>query len=589
MSGFCGVVSFDGQPVDRDIFARMVAFFAVSAPDGSASLLERDYALGYSHLSTGRPVEAMLPATLDGRTFITGDFRLDDRDALAALLGAPRDRADHELVLLAFARWGEQCPQHLLGDFAFAIWDNDARELFCARDPFGVKPFYFARRDSTFVFASAVAPLRMHPIVSGELDRHAIEDFLMFGWLDDRERTTFRDIRCLPGGSAMRVDARGVKTSVYWTLPIEAPMRGGDVVEGFRDVLSRAVHERTPSRVTVSLSGGLDSSAVTSIAREQAASIDAFTIVYDSLVHDEERRFATAAAEGLQVPLHLIDGGAYRLFEKRRERAEPANDPLGAVAFDMHSAAASRARVMLAGQGGDAALYASHSYFFNLLRRGRLLRFMRDAGGYAITRRRRPPLVLRSSLRRALKIRPLIEPLPPWLDPRLEERWRRHFDDEPEVHPTRPQAYNLLRGAGWQRLAEYLDPAAIGVPLDYRNPYLDVRVLRFLLRVPPMPWFAEKEILRETMRGRLPEEVRTRRKTPLVDDPTHVLMSRQAEDLAMRIELCEELAIYMDRPRAAAALRNPARTPFHSFLLAFPISLALWLPSTARDPLILME
>lgn len=589
MSGFCGVVSFDGRPVERDLFARMLESFAISAPDGSASLLERDVALGYSHLATGRPVEAMLPATLDGRTFITGDFRLDDRDALAALLGAARDRADHELALLAFARWGEQCPQHLLGDFAFAIWSSDSRELFCARDPFGVKPLYFARRESTFLFASAIAPLRMHPIVSGELDRHAVEDFLMFGWQDDRERTIFRDIRCLPGGKAMRVDARGVRTIESWALPIETPMRGGDVVEGFREVLSQAVRDRTPSRVTVSLSGGLDSSSVTAIAREHATTLDAFTIVYDSIVRDDERPFATSVANRLEIPLHLIDGGAYRLFEKRHDREEPANDPLGAVAFDMHSAAAARSRVMLAGQGGDAVLYASHSYFFNLLRRGRLLRFAADAGGYAITRRRRPPLVLRSSLRRALKIRPLIEPLPPWLDPKLEDRWRRHFGDEPEVHPTRPQAYNLLRGAGWQRLAEYLDPAAIGVPLEYRNPFLDVRVVRFLLRVPPMPWFAEKEILREAMRGRLPEEVRMRRKTPLTDDPTHVLMSRQADELALRIETCETLDLYLDRKRAAETLRSPQRTPFQSYLLAFPVSLALWLPSAARDPLILME
>ena len=79
-----------------------------------------------------------------------------------------------------------------------------------------------------------------------------------------------------------------------------------------------------------------------------------------------------------------------------------------------------------------------------------------------------------------------------------------HFGDEDDVHPTRPQAYNILRGTGWQRLNEYLDPEAMGVPLEVRNPYLDIRVVRYLLRVPPMPWFAEKELLRRAMIGKLP-------------------------------------------------------------------------------------
>src|SRR5207248_10518510 len=171
----------------------------------------------------------------------------------------------------------------------------------------------------------------------------------------------------------------------------------------------------------------------------------------------------------------------------------------------------------------------------------------------------------------------------------LEDRWRRYFEDEKEIHPTRAQAYNLLRAPGWQRLAEYVDAAAMRMPLEYRSPYLDLRVVRFLLRVPPMPWFAEKELLRRAMTGKLPEDVRTRRKTALRVDPTHVLMTRQAVELAAIIESCQALDPFVDRAVAAAAIRNPQRTPFDSYLLGFPIGLALWLQRTARDRLILPE
>jgi asparagine synthase (glutamine-hydrolysing) len=249
----------------------------------------------------------------------------------------------------------------------------------------------------------------------------------------------------------------------------------------------------------------------------------------------------------------------------------------------MHVDAARNARVMLAGQGGDAVLYASHSYFFNMLKRGRIFRFVREAGGYVARKRRLPPLGLRSSLRRVLHIEPRVEPPPAWLDcdfareQSIDERWRRYHAFEPEVHPTRPQAYNLLRGAGWQRLNEYLDPAAMRAPIEVRNPLLDVRVVRFLLRIPPMPWFAEKELLRLAVAGKLPESVRTRRKTPLREDPTHVLMTRQAEELAGRVEGTAALDGFVDRRRVAEAIRNPRRTPYESFLLGFPVALTYWL------------
>lgn len=585
MSGFCGWIGFDA---DRALFARMLESLSITATDGTASWMDDRAALGYAHFAVHEH-QAMLPATLDGRTFITGDLRLDDRDSLADLLGAPRERADHELALLAYARWGNDCAAQLIGDFAFAIWNRDARELFCARDHFGTKPFYFARRGGAFAFASSIAALRLHPIVSDEIDRGAIEDFLLFGWHQDHDSTTFRDIRCLGAAHAMRVNASGVKATEYWTLPIEEPMRG-DPVEGFRDVLARAVRERTPAKVTVSLSGGLDSSAIAAEARDVAEDIDAYTIVFDSLIPDDERPFASAVAKQLETPLHIIDGGAVRLFERWPEKDQPGNDPLAAIASDLHHAASSRSRVMLAGQGGDAVMYASHSYFFKLLKRGRLVRFAREIAGHTLRTRRLPPLGLRSSLRRAMRMRKAIEPPPAWVKgDDVVDRWCQHFGDEADVHPTRPQAYNILRGAGWQRLSEYLDPAAMRVPLEYRNPYLDVRVIRYALRVPPMPWFAEKELLRRAMIGKLPEEVRTRRKTALRIDPTHVLMNRQAKELAAIVERCDALDPYVDRALAAAAIRNPARTPFQSYLLGFPIGLALWMRPTARDPLILTK
>ncbi|MCU1229339.1 MAG: asnB, partial [Acidobacteria bacterium] len=410
-------------------------------------------------------------------------------------------------------------------------------------------------------------------------------------------RTTFADIHTLPAGQTMRVRVDGVHVARWWTLPIEEPLRfrgARDVVDAFNEQLTRAVADRIagPS-IAVSMSGGLDSSSIATVAaevlreRRGQARILAQTIVFDPLVPDDEERFAVAVARSLGIEHEIIRADRRRLFEKweqpEYQKDEPSNDPFSSITTDQFRRAAEFAPVMLSGQGGDAVFYASHPYFYDLLRRGRLLRFATEVAGFTLTRGKLPPLCLRSSFRRARGVQPARAALPSWIAPaliremQLEERWNNYWNDEPPVHPTRPQAYNLLQNnIGWQRLNEYTDAAAMRVPLSYRNPFFDVRLIRFLLRVPPMPWFAEKELLREAMRGRLPELTRTRRKTPIGIDPAHIWMTRQSDELCATIASAPMLESWIDRERVSAAIRSHERTLYDSFLLSLPPGIGLW-------------
>lgn len=514
-----------------------------------------------------------------------GESRLDERQSLRATLGAP-GADDAALILHAYRKWGSDCAAHLTGDFAFAIHDPEKGEVFCARDPFGVKPFYYSFRRGAFVFSSSLGSVRRHATVGDALDDDAVMDFLLFSIVMDPERTTFADIRALPAGHAMRVTANGVHVTRWWTLPIEEPLRFRDrreLIAQFNDHLTRAVADRATPDVAVSMSGGLDSSSIATVARELGSRVFAQTIVWDPLVPDDEERYAKAVAERLGIGLELTRAAGVRLFEKwdlpGYQKEEPSNDPYSAIVTDQFRRAAARAPVMLAGQGGDAVFYASHPYFWNLLRRGRLDRFFGEIAAFAIRKRRLPPLCLRSSFRRARGIPPPRDPLPPWIRSRarLEERWNAAWNDEADVHPTRPQAYNILQGVGWQRLFEYTHPEAMGAPIDYRNPFFDMRLVRFLLRVPPMPWFAEKELLREAMRGRLPEAVRTRRKRPIGLDPAHVWLTRQGDELCGELESMTELDRWVDRREVCSAIRSSGRKLYDSFLLCLPLSLGKWL------------
>jgi asparagine synthase (glutamine-hydrolysing) len=598
MSGFAAVVDFAGRVVDGEVWADMRGVLARTAPHGGGEHVDGGVALAYAHFEVDpeRPRGAM-PLTLDGRRWIAGDLRLDARDELCASLGARESEADAALVLRAYERWGAECASRLTGDFAFVIWDAATRELYAARDPFGVRPFYYASRDGLFVASSALAAVRRHSAVSDRLDDDAIAEMLLFSIVLDPARTTFADVQTLPAGHVLRADAGGVTVTRWFTLPMDEPLRFRDrreLLDTFNEHLRRAVSDRIGGpALAISMSGGLDSTSIATVAAEVMKGryaqprILAQTIVFDPLVPDDEERFAIAVARGLGMEHEIIRADRHRLFERwdlpgyRKE--EPTNDPFSAITTDQFRRAAEHAPVMLSGQGGDVVFYASHPYFYNLLRRGRLDRFFGEIAGFVVRKRRMPPLCLRSSYRRARGIRPAHPPFPVWIAPslveslHLHERWTDYWNDLPQVHPTRPQAYGLLGQPGWQRLHEYTDAAAMDARIVYRNPYLDLRLVRFLLRVPPMPWFAEKELLREAMRGRLHEDVRTRRKRPIGSDPAHVWMSRQADELSASLDRAAVLDRWVDRDRVRGAIRSPSRTLYDSYLLSLPLSLAFWL------------
>ena len=246
MSGFIGILNVDGAPVDRDLMQRLTQSLAFRGPDAQSVLCKGAVGLGHTLFrTTWESAHERQPLTLDQQVWIVADARVDAREDLVRDLGCGHDIAlnqtpDVELILRAYLKWGEACLDHMIGDFSFALWDGRSRRLFCARDHFGVKLFYYAWIGTTFIFSNTIAALRLHPQITNRLNERALGDFLLFDCNWTLDTTFFADIQKLPAAHQLIVASSGLKRRKYWQLAAPGRVsfrREQECVEGFRERL----------------------------------------------------------------------------------------------------------------------------------------------------------------------------------------------------------------------------------------------------------------------------------------------------------------------------------------------------------------
>ncbi|MEQ8998374.1 MAG: lasso peptide isopeptide bond-forming cyclase [Coleofasciculus sp. B1-GNL1-01] len=282
MSGIVGIYYLDGRPVEREILGRMVDRLAHRGADGAGIWCEASVGLAHRMLWTTPEsfLEKLPLVSSQGHWVLTADARIDNREELIAALGlnqCPVEKiTDSQLILAAYERWGNGCPQRLLGDFAFAIWDQRQQVLFCARDHSGVKPFYYYYSPGKFfAFASEIKGVLGLPEVSRRVNQAKVGIYLcqLTGFASLKSDTFYQDIRRLPPAQWLEVSERGLNFQSYWDLDAAAQtiqfQSDGEYVEAFRERFTQAVACRLRSAYPVvsTLSGGLDSSSVSCVAR----------------------------------------------------------------------------------------------------------------------------------------------------------------------------------------------------------------------------------------------------------------------------------------------------------------------------------
>ena len=376
MCGIAGIYAFGAGTPSRELLLSMAGELRHRGPDGTGLLLDRDVGLVATRLAIVDLERGDQPlATGDGRYWVVQNGEIYNHVELRAELERLGHRfattCDTEVIAHAYAHWGEACLDRLNGDFALAVWDTCSRELFLARDRFGVRPLFVAELGNELCFASEVKALLRHPRARRELDPASIVE-LFTTWGNVSGRSAVAGIRELGPGCCARLGPDGLRVRRWWDLSFEPDERGRsdeERLEELRAALddSTRIRLRADVDVSVYVSGGLDSTLVAALARRHAPGrLSLFGLGFEDPRFDESDHQDVAAA-ALAADLSRTRVAAsdiaellprvVELAERPLLRTAPA--PLLRLAARVHEAGV---KVVLTGEGADE-LFGGYDIF----------------------------------------------------------------------------------------------------------------------------------------------------------------------------------------------------------------------------------
>lgn len=558
----------DGSPVEPATLARMALAMKHRGPDGAAQHIAGAVGLGYLRFDTTPEARAETQPVRDAarRLALVMDGRIDNRNDVRAALGShapPRpDAGDAELALAAYRRWGDDFPAFLVGDFAIVVWDAPRRRLVAARDVFGTRPFHYAvLPDKTLIWASELGPLLAHPRLPREVDEGMVGEFLA-NRISSVTATLWQGVSRLPPAHRLVLSETGLTTSRYWqpdfTRRIRYPNEG-DYAEHLRALLRTVMtaHLRSTGPVGVYLSGGFDSSSVVGTIEDLRRTGEApvprceiASLVFPGMACDERVEIESCARFWKMEP-YLHDASVVEQFpflSFSRQRGEFPGYPNSTMLVPLQTHFASTGiRVALTGMGGDDWFETTDEAVVDgalamdpLLLGRALFTSVQNHGlrhsAWPLLRVVTGPFVA-PSLEPALRGLTNRNMTPPWIVPEfarkicLEERL---LAGRPVRAPGSLDTQAIIAqssGAGSLQMMEGGEYLAAGV-VEERHPYCDRRIVELAIALP----FEQRRrgtqsriVLREAVRGFLPERARLRTSTAEFNAPAWARVRRALE------------------------------------------------------------
>lgn len=558
MTAIAGFLELSQRTAEHAAIEHMVTTLAHRGPDGRSIWHEGPVALGHCMLrTTPESLNERLPIK-QHNLVITADARIDNRLELGDALCLDREQvqclSDSELILHAYRYWGEACTGHLLGDFAFAIWDATQQHLFCARDHFGVKPFYFFYQPLLrFAFATEIKAIFCFQDIAKRIDEIKISDYIL-EMLDDKSRTFFSCIRRLPPASSLVISNEKMQRREYWRLDSERKIQlksDEDYAAAYHDIFVEAVRCRMRAAFPVGamLSGGLDSSSIACTAYHLPPSKDrrklhTFSIVFDAITKSDERAHINKVLEHGDFNAHFINGDQATPLDNLDQVLWHQDEPFFAPNFYLNwlswqAVENSGVRILLEGLLGDNVVSHGVEYLNELAYRGHWLTLAQHLK--EVIRRSNRRVYLPTLLKRYI-VEEGIKPHTPefilriWHGLRdypvdsstqdlglfttefieraqLRERLRQAYRHRRSITSAAKAHFTALDSGMIQTALEIYDKGCGAFHFETRFPFIDKRLVEFCLAIPGSQKISQgftRMIMRRALQGILPEDIRWR-------------------------------------------------------------------------------
>lgn len=562
MCGIAGIVDITGpRPIDAALLRRMTDRLAHRGPDGQGFHISDGIGFGHRRLAIIDVSGGQQPLfNENGTVSITFNGEIYNYQELMVDLERKghrfRTRSDTEVIVHAWEEWGEEAVNRLSGMFAFAIWDENRKTAFLARDRFGKKPLYYTLLDDgRLLFASEMKALLVCPDVPRRINTAAVEDYFAYGYVPE-SKSIYSRILKLPPGHHMTVvrGSRRAEPVQYWDLSFEGrPLNQTETStqHELTDQLREAVRTRLISEVPLGafLSGGVDSSAVVAMMAETSDRVNSFSIGFTRAAYDETQ-YADQVAARYKTRHHkrIVDADDFSLVARLASvYDEPFADASAIPTFRVCALARESVTVALSGDGADELLAGYRRYRWHQ-REEKVRSIMPDclrrpllrSAGRLYPKLDWAPRTLRAKatllelaegtvdgyflnvsmfgedVRRSLFSTNFMKNLQGY---HAREEVARHFKAAPTDDPVSAAQYVDIKTYLPGDILVKVDRASMANSLEVRAPFLDHRFANWMVSLPPGLKIRGREgkyILKRALESRLPRKLLYRPKQGFV-------------------------------------------------------------------------
>lgn len=525
MCGICGIIKLNNEPVSQDTIQAMVTLMERRGPDDSGEYFDERIGLGFTRLSILDLSKAgHQPMVSDDARYVivfNGEIYnyLEIRKELSQKGYSFNSNTDTEVLLKSYIEWGGKCLDKLNGMFAFFIYDSHFKTAFGARDRFGIKPFYYFLDDENFIFASDIPPILEVMKQKPGANEEAIFDYLVYNRTNHNQQTFFDQIYRLPAGHALQYNKNQIAVYQWYELPkkIEEP-KSFDFKKAFLTSLNLQMRSDVP--VGCCLSGGLDSTAITYgvLHLNPQLNLHTFSAVYGKGQSGDESEFIEELAHE-RLNMHYTYPSAASIREDLNSFLEALSEPVPNTSeyaeFKVMQLAKDYCTVILNGQGADEILGGYHyfyGYFFrDLLHKGQIVQLLYELWMY---------IKLHKSF---LGIQALGFALFPKLINNFDRgqlskeflsNYRTRFNPLVEEFYSARSLQSFMINHFKHKFEHHLlwaDKSGMYFSLETRFPFLDHHLVEQTLasKVTIKNGYT-KHLMREALKGILPEKIRTR-------------------------------------------------------------------------------